>query len=172
MLCVITKKLHFSLVVADFSPLEYKVKEQHYELLAKSVEYSQREQVKVEGQLEQLVDKTEEDYPLLEYQQVDSVIYLDKTQEDYVNIFQQIATHPLIAIDTEFTIYSASPVTRGVICLIQISTPQQNYILDIQELKKEKGFWDLVEALKEIVLENMGVRKVMHGCDNDIKYLN
>lgn len=48
MLCAITKRVDYSLVLSHFTPLQYTVPEQHYQLVSKGEQEKKKEQLEVE----------------------------------------------------------------------------------------------------------------------------
>jgi len=87
---------------------------------------------------------------------MDSVTVVE-TASQFADFVQHLFAAPLIAIDTESNSFHAY---FERICLIQVSTPERDYILDPLALK------DLT-ALGE-VLENPRIEKIFHAASNDV----
>lgn len=73
---------------------------------------------------------------------------------------EELKTQTEIAVDVEHSNKSY----EGFTCLIQISSRDRDYIIDVLPL------WQLVPLLKK-VMEDPKIIKVMHGADMDTKWL-
>ncbi|CAG7723326.1 unnamed protein product, partial [Allacma fusca] len=80
----------------------------------------------------------------------------------YWKMHEDLKTEPVIAVDLEGNEWSSY---SGCICLVQISTRKNNYLIDALAVPQE-----ICDNLKE-VLEDKRILKVMHGAANDIKWL-
>ncbi|KAF8652850.1 hypothetical protein AX16_004125 [Volvariella volvacea WC 439] len=79
----------------------------------------------------------------------------------------KLKTQKEIAIDLEWHGYRSY---RGFLCLMQLSTRDEDWIVDLIELRKVKGGIDEIESLGE-VFADPEIVKVLHGADSDIIWL-
>jgi len=84
-----------------------------------------------------------------------------RTPEELETSLAKIKTHKCIGLDIEEHRYRSYV---GFICLMQITTPSETYLVDTLELGNS------VLSLKE-VFEDPSIVKVMHGCANDLQWL-
>lgn len=87
---------------------------------------------------------------------MDSVIVVE-TASQFADFIEQVSNVPQIAIDTESNSFYAY---FERICLLQVSTPESDYILDPLTLK------DLGPLGR--ILENPKIEKIFHAASNDI----
>lgn len=76
--------------------------------------------------------------------------------------FKDLSNSKIMWIDLEANEWDEY---AGVTCLIQISTEDQNYILDCFAIPNE-----IKDKLK-VILENPEILKVMHGSSNDLRWM-
>jgi ribonuclease D len=74
----------------------------------------------------------------------------------------KISKETIIAVDVEANEWDGY---TGMMCLIQISTHEENFILDCLSLPQE------IKSKLKSVFESPSTLKVMHGCGNDLRWL-
>jgi len=90
-----------------------------------------------------------------------SCTYVD-TEEQLASMVEKLADASEIAIDLE---HHHERTYLGLTCLIQISTRDEDFIVDPLSLKTKLG-----DALRPI-LDDPSIVKVLHGADHDIEWL-
>lgn len=89
------------------------------------------------------------------------VVFVD-TLEKLDEMREYLQNASIIGIDLEwFNI----DITRGVVCLIQISDGKKDYVVDCLENRDR-----VADVIREIMIDSRIV-KVFHSCDSDLKYL-
>jgi exonuclease 3'-5' domain-containing protein 1 len=80
--------------------------------------------------------------------------------DDLTEVIEHIKGCDLLAIDCEGVDLGRDP---GVLCLVQLATPQKSFLFDVHEISREA---DMVTFLRE-VLEDKSVIKIIHDCRMD-----
>ncbi|BAM41203.1 uncharacterized protein TOT_030000466 [Theileria orientalis strain Shintoku] len=83
------------------------------------------------------------------------------TEEDLKAMIEKIQNNTILSIDVE---HWSKNTYRGIVCLIQLSTPEENYIVDPFDIFTKLNILNVVTTDPRIL-------KVMHGSDNDIEWL-
>lgn len=110
------------------------------------------------------------DYPPIVYKQLQPIksqdfgsmdaIWIDSS-EKLDHLIQELLQADAIAVDLE---HHNLRTFMGLTCLIQISTRQQDYIIDALAIRED------VHKLQEVFL-NPDILKVFHGADSDVQWL-
>jgi len=93
---------------------------------------------------------------------VDSVdlTYVD-TKDKLHNLVAELKTHKIIGVDVEAHTYRSY---HGIVCLIQISTIDKDFLIDPFDM------WEEMTLLNEVTTDP-NIVKVLHGCDSDVVWL-
>ncbi|XP_041378153.1 exosome component 10-like [Gigantopelta aegis] len=106
---------------------------------------------------DQLADPEVKMYPPLE----DTVLTMVETVGDLTKMCQTLKQQKEIAIDLEAHSYRTF---QGITCLMQISTREQDYIIDTLTLRSDI-------CMLNDVFTDPNIVKVLHGADSDIVWL-
>ena len=84
------------------------------------------------------------------------------TEEVLMEVVEKLAAAKEIAIDLE---HHSVRTYLGITCLMQVSTREEDFVIDTIALKKKLG-----DALRG-VFDNPDIVKVLHGADHDVEWL-
>ena len=84
------------------------------------------------------------------------------TEEVLMEVVEKLSAAKEIAIDLE---HHSVRTYLGITCLMQVSTREEDFVIDTIALKKQLG-----DALRG-VFDNPDIVKVLHGADHDVEWL-
>jgi len=112
---------------------------------------------------QQSIQKATEINPLEEMINHREVSFID-TEKQLDALSQKLKQFSLIGVDTEYFIEDRQAHV-GFVCLMQISTIKQDYIVDTIKLHQ------LIFAYLGPIFISQDIVKVFHGCESDLKWL-